>query len=94
MGAQHHGRRRLVGVTVERGLARQQGEQGGDQALIQHQGFATLVLANQFLQYLHGQLLAGFPAVEAVAVVLHEEHQLVTAVGEVQLDRRTEAAQQ
>ena len=40
------------------------------------------------------QPLARFPAVEAITVVLHQEHQLITAVGEAQLDRRREAAQQ
>src|SRR5690606_3906214 len=55
---------------------------------------AALMLADQFLQYLHGQLLAGFPAVEAIVVMLHEEHQLVAVVRETQLDRRAEAAQQ
>lgn len=38
--------------------------------------------------------MAGLPAVEAVAVVLHEEQQLVAAVGEAQFHRRGEAAQQ
>ncbi len=54
-----------------------------DQALIDFQRLARLMLANQFLQHLHLQLLAGIPAVEAVAVVLHQEHQLIAVVRKV-----------
>ena len=65
-----------------------------DQPLIQHQGLALLVLADQVLQHLHRQLLTSIPTVEPVAVVLHQEHQLVTAVIEAQLHRCREPAQQ
>ena len=65
-----------------------------DQTLIHDQRFTTLMLADQLLEHLHRQLLAGIPAVEAVGVVLHEEHQLVTAVVKAQLHRCRKTAQQ
>ena len=93
-----------IGLTRQRQHLRHHGRvqsvigqhcpQGFYQALIKHQRLTALNLSNQLLQHLHGQLLPGFPAVEAVTVVLHQEHQLVTAVGEAQLDRGREAAQQ
>ena len=51
------------------------------------------MLADQLLQHLHRQLLTRFPAIEAVGIVLHEEHQLIAAVRIVQLHRCGEAAQ-
>ena len=55
---------------------------------------ALLLLADQLLQHLHRQLLTGIPAVETIAVVLHQEHQLVAVVREAQFDRRRETTQQ
>ncbi len=65
-----------------------------DQTLVQRQCFTALMLADQLLQHLHRQLLTRFPAIEAIGVVLHEEHQLVATVRIVQLHRCGEAAQQ
>ena len=52
------------------GLVRQHAAQCTDQARVQRQAGALLMLGDQFLQHLYRQLLAGIPAVEAVAVVL------------------------
>ena len=76
---QHLGHHRLIQLRVGQHAA---------------QGFATLILTNQRLQDLHRQLLTRIPTVETVGVVLHQEHQLVTAVGKLQLHRRRETAQQ
>jgi len=65
-----------------------------DQTLIHDQCFTALMLRNQLLQHLYRQLLTSIPTVEPVAVVLHQEHQLVTAVIEAQLHRCREPAQQ
>ena len=86
---QHLGDHGLIQAVVLQHAA-----QGRDQAWIERQRLATLMLADQLLQHLHGQLLAGLPAIKPITVVLHEEHQLVAAIGEAQLDRRAEAAQQ
>ena len=75
-------------------LVAQHTAQGRDQTRIEYQRFTLLVLADQFLQHLHRQLLAGVPTVEAVAVVLHQEHQLVAVIREAQLHRCREAPQQ
>ncbi|GBH08896.1 Thiol-disulfide isomerase or thioredoxin [Pseudomonas syringae pv. actinidiae] len=75
-------------------LVRQYGAQRGNQTLIHDQWLTLLMLTDQFLQHLNRQLLARIPAVEAVAVVLHQKHQLVAVVREAQPDRCREATQQ
>ncbi|MNE32636.1 hypothetical protein D3C81_1398450 [compost metagenome] len=85
---EHFGDHGLVQLLVGQHRA-----QRGHQALIKNQPGALLVLGNQLLQDLHRQLLPRFPAVETITVVLHEEHQLVTVIGEAQLDRCAETTQ-
>ncbi|MOA09129.1 hypothetical protein D3C78_1289380 [compost metagenome] len=86
---EHFGHHGLVQLLIG-----QHRSQRRDQPLIKHQGTALLVLGDQLLKHLHRQLLTRFPAVEAVAVVLHEEHQLIAIIRKAQFDRRAEAAQQ
>src|SRR5471032_2355154 len=52
------------------------------------------MLFDQFLQHQYRQLLTGIPTIETVAVMLHQEHQLIAAVREAQFYRRRETPQQ
>ncbi|MNG20518.1 hypothetical protein D3C84_1047780 [compost metagenome] len=58
---EHFGDHGLIQAVVLQHAAQRR-----DQALIQHQRLAALMLADQLLQDLHRQLLAGFPAIKPI----------------------------
>ena len=54
---------------------------GLDQARIDLWCLTALNLSDHFLNHIHCQALTGFPAIKAIGIMAHQEHQLVTAVG-------------